>query len=112
MRALITKGGAASPDNAADGLAEEEKMAVASSASMVVKDLPKLLNGKLQKVKNVAWGANTVQEVHTEYNGSPLQDIVDMRAEDAGDATEEQKNMSPSTPKQPVPKREVKAKPC
>ncbi len=35
-----------------------------------------------------------------------------MIAEDAGDDTVEQKNMPSSTPKQPVPKREVKAKPC
>jgi len=53
MRALITKGGAASTDNVADGLAEEEKIAVASSASMVDKDLPKHVNGKPQNVKNV-----------------------------------------------------------
>ena len=106
------KGGAASPDNAADGLAEEEKMAVATSSSMVNKDLTKHGNGKPQNVKNVTWGANTVQEFHTEYNGSPLQGDVEMRVEDAGDGKDEQKNMSSSTPKQPVPKHEVKAKPC
>ena len=89
MRALITKGGAASPDNAADGLAEEEKVAVASSSSMVDKGMRKLLNGKPQNVKNVTWGANMVQEFHTEYNSSLLQDDVDMRVEDAEDAMEE-----------------------
>jgi hypothetical protein len=46
MRALITKGGAAQPSNAAEGLAEEEKMATAVSASMVNKDLTKHGNGK------------------------------------------------------------------
>ena len=60
MRALITKGGAAQPSNAVDGLAEEEKMAVVSSASMVDKDLRKHGNGKPQNVKNVTWGDNTV----------------------------------------------------
>ena len=62
MRALITKGGAASPDNAADSLAEEEKMAVATSSSMVDKDLPKHVKEKPRNVKNVTWGANMVQE--------------------------------------------------
>ena len=86
MRALITKGGAASPDNAADGLAEEEKKSTVVSTSAVGKNLPKHVNGKPQNVKNVTWGANSVQEFHTEYNGSRLQDDADMRAGDAGDA--------------------------
>ncbi len=59
MRALITKGGAAQPSDAADGL-EEEKIAVATSSSMVNKDLTKRGNGKPQNVKNVTWGDNTV----------------------------------------------------
>ena len=105
MRALITKGGAASPDNAADGLAEEEKKPTAVSASTVVKDLPKHVNGKPQYVKNVTWGANTVQEFHTECNGSRVQDDVDMRAEDAGDGMVVKKDTAPATPKQHVPER-------
>jgi hypothetical protein len=111
MRALITKGGAASPDNAADGLAEEEKKAVVSSASMVDKDLRKHINGKPQNVRNVTWGANTVQEYHTVFNDTLLLDDVDMRTEDAGDAVEVQKDTNSSTPKQHVPEREVKSKP-
>ena len=112
MRALITKGGAAQPSNAADGLVDEEKMAVAVSANTVDKDLPKHVKAKSQYVKNVTWGANTVQEFHTECNGSCLQDDVDMSAEDAGDAMVVKKDMAPSTPKQHVPEREVKTKPC
>ena len=95
MSALITKGGATQPSNAADGLAEEEKKSTVVSASTVDKDLPKHVNGKPQNVKNVTWGANTVQEFHTEYNGSRLQNDVDMRAEEAGDAIEERKDTSP-----------------
>ena len=111
MRALITKRGAASPDNAAEGLADEEKKATVVSANTVDKNLPKHVNGKSQNVKNMTWGANTVQDFHAECNGSRVQDDVDMSAEDAGDAMEEQKDTPPSTPKQPVPKREVKTKP-
>jgi len=111
MRALITKGGAAQPGNAADGLADEEKMAVAVSANTVDKDLPKHVKAKSQYVKNVTWGANTVQEFRTECNGSRLQDDVDMRAEDAGDGMVVKKDTAPSTPKQQVPEREVKTKP-
>ena len=111
MRALITKGGAASPDNAADGLAEEEKVAVASSFSMVDKGMRKLLNGKPQNVKNVTWGVNTVQEYHTVRNDTLLLDDVDMRTEDAGNAVEVQKDTNPSTSKHPVPKREIKTIP-
>ena len=111
MRALITKGGAASADNAAHGLAEEENVAVNSSFSMVDKGMRKLLNGKPQNVKNVTWGVNTVQEYHTFLNDTLLLDDVDMRTEDAGDAVEVQKNTNSSTPKQHVPEREVKAKP-
>ena len=111
MRALITKGGAAPPDNAAEGLADEEKKPAVVSANTVDKDLPKHVKATSQNVKNVTWGANTVQEFHTEYNGSLLQDDVDMSAEDAGDATEVQKDTTLSTSKQPVPKREVKTKP-
>ena len=107
MRALITKGGAASPGNAADGLAEEEKVAVNSSFSMADKGMPKLPNGKPQNVKNVTWGANTVQEYHTVLNDTLLLDDVDMSAEDAGDAVEVQKDTNPSTSKHPVPKREM-----
>ena len=59
------------------------------------KNLPKHVNGKPQNVKNVTWGANMVQEFHAEYNGSPLQDDVDMRAEDAGDAIDERKDTPP-----------------
>ena len=103
MRALITKGGAAQPDNAADGLAEKEKVAVASSFSMADKGMPKLPNGKPQNVKNVTWGDNTVQEFLTECNGLPLQGDVDMRGEDDEDAMEERKDKSPSKPKQLVP---------
>ncbi len=112
MRTLITKGGAAQPGNAADGLADEEKMAVAVSANTVDKDLPKHVKAKSQYVKNVTWGANTVQEFHTECNGSCSQDDVDMSAEDAGDAMVVKKDTAPSTPKQHVPEREVKTKPC
>ena len=112
MRALITKGGAASPDNAADGLAEEEKMAIASSSSMVDKGMPKHVNGKPQNVKNVTWGANTVQEFHAKYNGPPLQDDVDMSAEDAGDAIEERKDTSPTKTKKMVQKRKEMLKSC
>ena len=111
MRALITKGGAAQPSNAADGLAEEEKKSTVVSASMVDKDLPKHANGKPQNVKNVTWGANMVLEFHTENNGSRLQDDVDMRAEDAGDAMVLQKDTNPPTSKQHVPKSKVKTKP-
>ena len=111
MRALITKRGAASTDNAAEGLADEEKKSTAVSASTVEKDVPKHVNGKPQNVKNVTWGANTVQEYHVECNGSLLQDDVDMSAEDAGDAMEVQKDTTPSTPKQQVPNCEVKTKP-
>ena len=110
MRALFTKGGAASPGNAADGLAEEEKVAVNSSLSMVDKGMRKLLNGKPQNVKNLTWGVNTVQEYHTVFNDTLLLDDVDMRTEDAGDAVEVQKDTTPSTPKQHVPNREVKTK--
>ena len=102
MRALITKGGAAQPDNAADGLAEEEKLAVATSSSMVVKDLHGYANGKSQNVKNVTWGANTVQELHVEYNGSCAQDDVDMSAEEAGDAAEVRKDTSANKMKKMV----------
>ena len=112
MRALITKGGAAQPSDAADGLAEEEKMAVASSASMVDKDLRKRINGKPQNVKNLTWGVNTVQEYHTVFNDTLLLDDVDMRTEDAGDAVEVQKDTTPSTPEQHVLKSEVKNKTC
>ena len=112
MRALITKGVAASPDNAADGLAEKEKVAVASSVSMADKGMPKLPNGKPQNVKNVTWGVNTVQKYHTVLNGTLLLDDVDMKTEDAGDAVEVQKDTNSSTPKQHVPEREVKTKPC
>ena len=35
-----------------------------------------------------------------------------MSAEDAGDAMVVKKDTTPSTPKQPVPEREVKTKPC
>jgi hypothetical protein len=112
MRALITKGGAASADNAADGLAEEEKVAVNSSFSMVDKGMRKLLNGKPQNVKNVTWGVNTVQEYHTVLNDTLLTDDVDMRNEDAGDAVEVQKDTNPCKPKQLVPKREVRTKAC
>ena len=97
MRALITKGGAASPDNAADGLAEEEKKSTVASASMVDKDLRKHVNGKPQNVRNVTWGVNTVQENHTVLNDTLLLDDVDMRTEDAGDAVEVQKDTTPST---------------
>ena len=111
MRALITKGGAASADNAAHGLAEEEKVAVNSSFSMVDKGMRKLLNGKPQNVKNVTWGVNTVQKYHTVLNDTLLLDDVDMRTEDAGDAVEVQKDTNPSTSKQNVPKSKVKTKP-
>ncbi len=112
MRALITKGGAAQPGDAADGLAEEEKVAVAASSSMVDKGMRKLPNGKPQNVKNVTWGANTVQEYHTVLNDTLLLDDVDMSAEDAGDAVEVQKDTNPFKPKQLVPKREVRTKAC
>ena len=112
MRALITKGVAAQPSNAADGLADEEKMAVAVSATTVDKDLSKLLNGKPQKVRNVTWGANTVQEYHTALSDTLLTDDVVMRNEDAGDAVEVQKDTTPCKPKQLVPKREVRTKAC
>ena len=105
------KGGAASADNAADGLAEEEKVAVNSSFSIVDKGMRKLLNGKPQNVKNVTWGVNTVQEYHTVLNDTLLLDDVDMRTEDAGDAVEVQKDTNPSTSKHPVPKREMKTIP-
>ncbi len=110
MRALIAKGGAAQPSDAADGLAEKEKKSTAVSATTVDKDLPKHGNGKPQNVKNVTWGANTVQEYHTECNGSRLLEDVDMRAEDAGDDMVVKKNSAPPTPKQRVPEREMKAK--
>ena len=112
MRALITKGGAASADNAAEGLAEEEKVTVNSSLSMVDKGMRKLLNGKPQNVKNVTWGANTVQEYHTVFTDTLLLDDVDMRTEDAGDAVEVQKDTNPFKPKQLGPKREVRTKAC
>ena len=112
MRALITKGGATQPSDAADGLAEEEKKSTVVSANTVDKDLPKHVKAKSQYVKNVTWGANTVQEYHAECNGSRLQDDVDMRAEDAGDVMVVKKDTAPSTPKQHVPEREVKTKPC
>jgi hypothetical protein len=107
MRALITKGGAAQPSDAADGLAEEEKMATAVSAAMVDKDLPRHVKGKPQKVRNVTWGANTVQEYHAVLNDTLLLDDVDMRTDDAGDDEEVQKDTNPSTSKHPVPKREM-----
>ena len=107
MRALITKGGAASPDNAADGLADEEKKLTCMSPNIVDKDLRKHANGKPHNVKNVTWGANTVQEFHTVRNGTLLQDDVDMRTEDAGDAEEVQKDTNSSTSKHPVTKREM-----
>ncbi len=78
---------------------------------MADKGMCKLLNGKPQNVKNVTWGANTVQEYHTVRNDTLLLDDVDMRTEDAGYAVEVQKDTTPSTPKQPVPNREVKTKP-
>ena len=112
MRALITKGGAAQPGDAADGLAEEEKVAVNSSFSMADKGMRKLPNGKPQNVKNVTWGANTVQEYHTALSDTLLTDDVDMRNEDAGDAVEVQKDTNPCKPKQLVPKREVRTKAC
>ena len=105
MRALITKGGAAQPSDAADGLAEEEKKSTEVSANTVDKDLPIHVNGKSQNVKNVTWGANTVQELHAEYNGSCSQDDVDMRAEDAGDGMVVKKDTAPATPKQHLPER-------
>jgi len=112
MRALITKGGAAQPSDAADGLAEEEKSRSCSSPSMVVKNLPKHVNGKHQNVKNVTWGANTVQELHAEYNGPGLQDDVNMSAEDAGDTAEERKDTSSTKTKKMVQKRKELVKSC
>ena len=112
MRALITKRGAASPDNAAEGLADEEKKSTVVSANTVDKNLYMHVNGKSQNVKNVTWGANTLQEFHTEYNGSRLQDDVDMSAEDAGDAIEERKDTSPTKTKKMVQKRKEMAKSC
>ena len=86
MRALITKGGAAQPSNAADDLAEEEKVAVATSSSMVDKGMLKHVNGKPQNVKNVTWTAKMVQEFHTGCSHTHRQDEVDISAEDAGEA--------------------------
>ena len=48
MRALIKKGIAAQPSDAADGLAEEEKKSTVGSANTVDKNLPKHVNGKPQ----------------------------------------------------------------
>jgi hypothetical protein len=87
-------------------------MACVVSTNMVDKDLQHHVNGKPQKVKNLTWGANMVREFHTECNHMRLQDDVDMRSEDARDGMEVYKDTSPPTPKQPVPKREVKTKPC
>ena len=112
MRALITKGGAASPYNAAEGLADEERKSTAVSANTADKNLPKHVNGKSQNVKNVTWGANMVQEYQVECNDTLLQEDVDMSAEDAGDALEVQEDTNPDTPKQHVPKHKVKSKPC
>ena len=106
------KGGAASPDHAAEGLAEEETKLTAVSISTVDKDMPKRGNEKPQKIKNVTWGAKTVQEFHTECSHTRLQEDVYMRYEDAGYAMEVQKDTTPSTPKQHEPKRKVKTKPC
>ena len=112
MRALITKGGAAQPSNAAEGLADEEKKSTVVSANTVDKNLPKHVNGKSQNLKNVTWGANTVQVLHTENNGSRLQDDVDMRAEDAGDVLEERKDTSPTKTVKMVQKRKEILKSC
>ena len=82
------------------------------SANTVDKSLLNHVNGKSQNVKNVTWGANTVQEYHTVLNDTLLTDDVDMRNEDAGDAVEVQKDTNPCKPKQLVPKREVRTKAC